>query len=188
MNINHSLIPQLLARDLLVKIPCGSGFNLPSIEKVGIHYTSKNVSADPKQSILAFTALQCISGQTPTVVRAKKAVATFKLKKKQIVGWKVTLRNKLMYNFLMQCTNIVLPQIKQFKRIQVSKSQPNIHFGIDQVLFFPALKNHVNVFETLNGFSIHLHTNAKTVENTLLICSGIKLPVKIQNKEVNVHN
>jgi len=111
MNTIHSLIPQLLARDLLVKIPCGSNFDIPNIKKVGIHYTSKNVSADPQQSILAFTSLQCISGQTPTVVRAKKAVATFKLKKRQILGWRVTLRNKLMYNFLMQCTNIVLPQI-----------------------------------------------------------------------------
>jgi len=184
MNTIHSLIPQLLARDLLVKIPCGSNFDIPNIKKVGIHYTSKNVSADPQQSILAFTALQCISGQTPTVVRAKKAVATFKLKKRQILGWRVTLRNKLMYNFLMQCTNIVLPQIKQFKLIQVSKFQPNVHFGIDQVLFFPALKKHVNAFETLNGFSIHLHTNAKTVNNTLLVCSGIKLQVKIRSKDL----
>ena len=41
MNTIHSLIPQLLARDLLVKIPCGSNFDIPNIKKVGIHYTSK---------------------------------------------------------------------------------------------------------------------------------------------------
>ena len=86
MNTIHSLIPQLLARDLLVKIPCGSNFDIPNIKKVGIHYTSKNVSADPQQSILAFTALQCISGQTPTVVRAKKLLLLLNSKKDKFLG------------------------------------------------------------------------------------------------------
>ena len=60
--------------------------------------------------------------------------------------------------------------------MSIDQTQPNIHFGISQMLFFPSLEKHVNIFEALEGCAIQIHTTASNNSETLLLCSMLKLP------------
>ena len=130
---------------------------------------------EPKQSFLACVAFQLITQQTPRIIHAKQSVAAFKLKEHQVVGCIVTLRRDNMYEFLQNVIYTHLPQNTYFTPIQVSKTQPNVHFGLSQVLFFSELEKHVNIFESLDGCAVQLYTTAKTPIETLLILSLIHI-------------
>ena len=164
----------LFARDMVVKMQYGSCFDVVHLKKIKVHYTSKYMLAEPKNILLPAVALQLVTAQTPHVTRASQSVAAFKLKKNQVLGCTVTLRKHLMYRFLTQCVHILLPRTKDFSSLPVSS--PSVHFGIEQMLFFPTLEKHVDIFEPLEGCSVHLQTSAKTSIETLLLCSGFKLP------------
>jgi large subunit ribosomal protein L5 len=178
MNILHSSFRTLFARDMVIKMNYGSCLDLAKIKKATLQYTSKYVVEEPKQSFLACVAFQLITQQTPRIIHAKQSVAAFKLKEHQVVGCIVTLRRDNMYEFLQNVIYTHLPQNTYFTPIQVSKTQPNVHFGLSQVLFFSELEKHVNIFESLDGCAVQLYTTAKTPIETLLICSALKLPVE----------
>lgn len=178
MNILHSSFKTLFARDMVIKMNYGSCLDLAKVKKVTLQYTSKYVVEEPKQSFLACVAFQLITQQTPRIIHAKQSVAAFKLKEHQVVGCIVTLRRDNMYEFLQNVIYTHLPQNTYFTPIQVSKTQPNVHFGLSQVLFFSELEKHVNIFESLDGCAVQLYTTAKTPIETLLICSALKLPVE----------
>lgn len=176
MDMTSYVFHSILARDMAVKMHYGSSFDLAQLEKVTVQYTSKYMLTEPKNILLPCVALQLITGRMPHVTRAKHSVAAFQLKKNQVLGCAVTLRKDAMYRFVTQCVHVVLPKKKELSSLPVSTTQPNVHFGIEQMLFFPALERLADSFESLEGCSVHVHTTAKTHTETLLLCSGLKLP------------
>lgn len=184
MDMTKYMFQSVVARDMVVKMHYGSSFDVVQLTKVTVHYTSKYMLAEPKNILLPAVALQLVTGQTPHVTRATQSVAAFKLKKNQVLGCAVTLRKDMMHRFMTQCVYVVLPRIKDFPSLPVSVFQPCVHFGIEQMLFFPTLEKHVDIFESLEGCSVHVHTSAKTPVETLLLCSGLKLPVHAAEKHM----
>lgn len=182
MDMTKYMFRALFARDMLVKMQYGSSFDIVQLKKVTVQYTSKYMLAEPKNMLLPVVALQVLTGQTPMVTRATHSVAAFKLKESQALGCAVTLRKEPMYRFFTQCMHVMVPKIKEFSSLPVYASQPNVHFGVEQMMFFPALEQHVDIFEALEGCSIHVHTTAKTHVETLLLCSGLTLPSHAADK------
>jgi large subunit ribosomal protein L5 len=174
MDMTKYVFDAVFARDMVVKMAYDSSFDVVQLTKVTVHYTSKYMLAEPKNMLLPSVALQLVTGQTPHVTRAAQSVAAFKLKKNQVLGCAVTLRHLLMYRFVTQCVHVLLPRVKDFTSLPLTTS--HVHFGIAQMLFFPALEKHVDVFETLEGCSVHVHTTAKTPVEAVLLCSALKLP------------
>jgi large subunit ribosomal protein L5 len=184
MDMTTYVFRTMFARDMLMKMHYGSSFDIVRFKKVTVQYTSKYMLAEPKNILLPCVALQLVTGQTPHVRRAAQSVAAFKLKKSQVLGCAVTLRKEKMYRFMTQCVHVLLPQFKDYASLPVSALQPNVHFGVEQLLFFPALEKHVDIFEPLEGCSVHVHTTAKTQAETLLLCSGLKLPTHAGDKDI----
>jgi len=176
MNTIRYSLKHVFARDIALKMNYGSSFDLVKLEKVTVEYTSKYLLEDPKHSFLAFVALKLVTNQTPKMTFAQKSVAAFKLKKGQVLGCTATLRGNNMDNFLQQCIFMHIPRIKQLKLLSNDQIKPNVHFGISQMLFFPSLEKHVNIFEALEGCTIQIHTTASNNNETLLLCSMLKLP------------
>lgn len=183
MNMIQYSLNQFFARDMVIKMQYTTCFDIARVQKVTVQYTSKYLVDDAKQSVLPSVALQLITNQTPTLIRAKQSVASFKLKEKQVIGCMVTLQKQKMYNFLLQCVHMHLPHVKHLKPFHISVNQSNVHFGIDQLLFFPPVQKHVNVFESLDGCSVHIHTNASKTSETALLCSVLKFPVTVLQKK-----
>lgn len=184
MDMTKYVYQSVFARDMIVKMNYGSSFDIVQLKKVTVHYTSKYMLAEPKNILLPSVALQLVTGQTPHVTRASQSVAAFKLKKSQVLGCAVTLRKEMMNRFMTQCVHVLLPRIKDFSSLPVSSLQPSVHFGIEQMLFFPTLEKHVDIFEPLEGCSVHVQTSAKTPVEMLLLCSGLKLPTSVEDKHI----
>jgi len=105
-----------------------------------------------------------ITGQKPIPTKAKKSIAGFKLVKGTVIGLKVTLRGRRMYDFLEKLFNLVLPQVKDFKGLNKKSfdGQGNYTLGLEEQLVFPEL-DYAQIKE-IRGLEMTLVTNAKTDE------------------------
>ncbi|MFA5928153.1 MAG: 50S ribosomal protein L5 [Candidatus Margulisiibacteriota bacterium] len=134
---------------------------VPKVTKVvlnrGVGEAIENIKA-LENSIDEFTR---ITGQKPTIRRSKKSIATFKLREKQPIGVKVTLRGKMMYGFLNKFINICLPKVRDFRGVPAKlDGNGNYTLGVKEQIIFPEV-----VFERIDkirGMDVTVVTTAKT--------------------------
>ena len=169
----------LFCRDFLLKVNPRNSFEIPKLSCVSINLTNRYIVAEKKHSLFAIIGLALLSGQQPKVLRAKKSVAAFKLKENSILGCQLTLRKAKMEYFLEAITFLVFPQLKRtgiFSERALSSSS-SLQLGFTEFLAFPELEKNFELFETLQGCSLQLHTNAKTVFEKNLLLSSFNLQV-----------
>ena len=151
-------------------------FEVPKINKVILNMgIGENVS-DSKKINSAVDALELISGQKPVKTIAKKAIAGFKLREGLPVGVKVTLRKKIMYEFIDRLINIALPRVRDFRGLN-NKSfdgNGNYAFGIKEHIIFPEI-NYESVTD-IWGMDVIISTSANTDEEALALLKGFNFP------------
>ena len=124
----------------------------------------------------AVDALELISGQKPVKTIAKKAIAGFKLREGLPVGVKVTLRKRVMYEFIDRLINIALPRVRDFRGLN-NKSfdgNGNYAFGIKEHIIFPEI-NYESVTD-IWGMDVIISTSANTDEEALALLKGFNFP------------
>ncbi|BEI31772.1 ribosomal protein L5 (mitochondrion) [Bryopsis sp. KO-2023] len=126
--------------------------------KLVLNTSSKSVVRDKKFLIPLLAALELLSGRRPKRTYAKKSVANFQVRKRQCIGCKVTLRGNKMYQFLEKCRITLLPRLRDFQRFPSCSvgCQKSLNFGIDNILIFPELENHFELFEQVKGINISI--------------------------------
>ncbi|GAA7535050.1 50S ribosomal protein L5 [Helicobacter pylori] len=124
-----------LAQELDIKNP----MLLPKLEKIVISVGAGAYAKDMKIMQNIAQTISLIAGQKAVITKAKKSVASFKIREGMAVGAKVTLRNKRMYNFLEKLIVISLPRVKDFRGISRNgfDGRGNYTFGINEQLIFP---------------------------------------------------
>ncbi|WP_104690933.1 50S ribosomal protein L5 [Helicobacter heilmannii] len=124
-----------LAEELNIKNP----MLLPKLEKIVLSVGAGAYAKDMKIMQNIAQTLSLIAGQKAIITMAKKSVAGFKIRERMAVGVKVTLRNKLMYNFLEKLIVIALPRVKDFRGVSRSgfDGRGNYGFGLNEQLIFP---------------------------------------------------
>lgn len=149
---------------------------VPKIEKVVLNIGTGRVSGDSKLLEIMKETLRKITGQTPVFTCAKKAIASFKIRKGMKIGLKVTLRRKRMYYFLEKLINITLPRVKDFKGLSPKSfdKKGNYTIGIKEHLAFPEIK--AEEIEKIHGLEICLVTTAKTDKEGLEMLKLLGLP------------
>ncbi len=132
---------------------------VPRLEKIVVNMGVGEGVADAKAIQAAQDDLAIITGQRPSVTKAKKSVAAFKVRQGMAVGCKVTLRGKMMYEFLDRLINIVLPRIKDFRGLSPDSfdGHGNYSFGLEEQVVFPEIDID-NVYR-VQGMDITLVTN-----------------------------
>jgi large subunit ribosomal protein L5 len=149
-------------------------FQAPEIVKVVISRGVAEATQNKKAIETAAQELSEISGQKAVIVKAKKAIAAFKLKKSDPIGCFVTLRGEKMYLFLNKLINVSLPKVRDFKGLNPKSfdGRGNYSFGLREQLIFPEVD--YDKVDRLRGMNITLHTTAKTDEEAreLLRCFG----------------
>ena len=133
---------------------------------------------DKKKLNNAVEEMALIAGQKPMVTKARKSIATFKLREDMPIGCKVTLRSYRMYEFLERLINMALPRIRDFHGITGKNfdGRGNFAFGIKEQIIFPEI-NYEKV-ETVRGMDIVICTSAKTDEEAKVLLSGFNMPYK----------
>ena len=117
-----------------------------------------------------------ISGQKPIVTRARKSIASFKLRDGMVVGCKVTLRGDKMFEFLDRLINIALPRVRDFRGISKKSfdGHGNFALGIKEQIVFPEI-NYDKV-DKIRGMDIIICTTAKTDEEGFQLLKGFNMP------------
>jgi large subunit ribosomal protein L5 len=135
---------------------------VPAIEKIVINMGVGESTADSKKASSAAGDLALIAGQAPVITRARKAIATFKVREGMPLGCKVTLRKTRMYEFLDRMVTIALPRVRDFRGLNPKSfdGQGNFAMGIKEHIVFPEI-NYDRV-EQIWGMDVIVTTTAKT--------------------------
>lgn len=130
-----------IAPEIKEKFNLSSVMQIPKIEKVVINMGVGDASHDAKNLELAVQELKVISGQQPVITKAKKSIATFKVRQGQGIGCKVTLRDEKMWAFIETLFFIALPRVRDFRGISNKSfdSKGNYTLGIKEQIIFPQI-------------------------------------------------
>lgn len=152
-----------------------SVMEIPKFEKVVINIGLGEAVANTKVLDAAVEDLTLISGQKPVITRAKKSIATFKLREGMPIGAKVTLRGDRMYDFIDKLVNIVLPRVRDFRGVspKAFDGRGNYSLGLKEQLIFPEID--YEKVDKVRGLEVVFVTTAKTDEEgrELLRLSGM---------------
>ncbi|MDQ5962280.1 MAG: large subunit ribosomal protein [Patescibacteria group bacterium] len=151
----------------------------PKLVKVTVSVaTGSYIKRDRKFNELVMDRLAKITGQKPTLRKAKKAVASFKTRQGDLIGVSVTLRGARMFGFLDKLLNVALPRTKDFRGISKTSVDNigNITFGIKEHTIFPEI--HDEELKDVFGMAITLGTTAKTKDEATDFFELIGIPFR----------
>ena len=148
----------------------------PRVEKVVINMGVGEAVLDSKKIDAAAREMTLISGQKPIIIRARKSVATFKLREGMPVGVKVTLRRDRMYEFIDRLTNIALPRVRDFRGLSDKSfdGRGNFALGIKEQIVFPEID--YDTVDEMRGMDIVVVTTAKTDDEARVLLKGFDFP------------
>ncbi len=149
---------------------------VPKLEKIVINMGVGEASQDKKKIDGAVSDMTLISGQKPIVTRAKKAIATYKLREGMLVGCKVTLRRNRAYEFLDRLVNIALPRVRDFRGISKKSFDGNGNYamGLKEQIVFPEID--YDQVDQIRGMDIVICTSAKTDIEAKALLTHFNLP------------
>ena len=149
---------------------------VPRLEKIVINRGLGEASQNAKALESSIAEISAITGQRPVITRAKKALASFKIRKGMPVGLMVTLRRERMYAFLDRLINVALPRIRDFRGVspKAFDGRGNYTLGIREQLIFPEI-NYDSV-DQLRGMDISIVTTAKTDEEGRALLKAFGMP------------
>lgn len=164
--------------ELVKKFNYTSIMQAPKIEKIVINIGVGDATQNSKFLEDSVTDLTTITGQHPVVTRAKKSIATFKLREGQAIGCKVTLRGKRMYEFLDKLISISLPRVRDFRGISRNAfdGHGNYTLGVKEQLIFPEID--YDKTGKIRGMDIVMVTTANTDEEALALLEMMGMPFR----------
>jgi len=151
---------------------------VPKLVKITINRGVGEASKNSKELETSLNELAIITGQRPRINKAKKSVASFKIRDGMPIGVSTTLRREKMYTFLSKLIHIDLPRIRDFRGITPNAfdGRGNYTLGLKEQLLFPEIA-YDDVLE-LKGFDISIITTAKTDEEGLALLTSFGMPFK----------
>jgi large subunit ribosomal protein L5 len=158
-------------------------FEIPKIEKIVLNMGLGEAVQNPKIVEKAANELTLIAGQKAVVTRARKSIATFKLREGMPIGACVTLRRERMYDFLSKLINIALPRVRDFRGISAKGFDGNGNFsmGIKEHIIFPEVD--YDKIDKIRGLNITFVTNAKSDEEGRTLLKMLGMPFKEQKNQ-----
>lgn len=167
-----------ITQDLQKEFSYKSIMEVPRVTKVTLNIGLGEATTDKKIIDHAVADLTKISGQKPVVTKARKSIATFKVREGYPIGCMVTLRGDRMYDFLDRLISIAIPRIRDFRGIS-SKSfdgRGNYNIGIKEQIIFPEID--YDKIDSLRGMNICITTSAKSDEEAKALLKSFSFPFK----------
>ena len=161
---------------LMQKFGYSNQMQVPKINKVVLNIGAGEAASDSKKIQQALNDLTAIAGQKAQVTRAKKAIATFKIREGLAIGAKVTLRGDLMYEFIDRLITMALPRVRDFRGVNPKSfdGRGNYAMGLKEHIVF--LEIDYDKTETVWGMDIIFNTSAKTDAEAKALLEGFQFP------------
>lgn len=163
---------------LMKKFQYKSVMQVPKLEKIVINIGLGDTKENPKALENAVNDLTLITGQKPTITKAKKSIAAFKLREGSNVGCKVTLRASKMFDFAYKLFNVALPRVRDFRGLAGNSfdGRGNYSMGIKEQLIFPEIE--YDKIDKLRGMDIIFVTTAETDAEAKELLTLLGMPFK----------
>ena len=151
---------------------------VPKIDKIVLNMGVGDAVGQAKLLEGALSDMETIAGQKPVITRAKKSLASFKLREGQAIGCKVTLRGDRMYEFLDRLISLAIPRIRDFRGLPPKSfdGNGNYTFGVTEQLMFPEID--YDKVDTTRGMDITIVTTARTNEEGKALLDAFNFPFR----------
>ena len=151
---------------------------VPKLVKIVVNTRLGDVKDNTKSLTAAVEELGLITGQKPMITTAKKSISNFKIREGQKNGAKVTLRNKIMYEFFDKIISVALPRVRDFSGLSRKSFDQfgNYTFGFKEQLVFPEIS--YDQVEKIRGFDVCFVTTANTDEEARELLKALGMPFK----------
>ena len=168
----HEVIKPALMKEFGYK----NAMQVPRITKVILNIGAGEAASDGKKIQAAVNDLTAIAGQKAVMTRAKKAIATFKIRAGLPIGAKVTLRHDRMYEFLDRLVTMALPRVRDFRGLNGKSfdGRGNFAMGLKEHIVFVEID--YDKTETVWGMDVIINTTAKTDEEAKALLQGFQFP------------
>ena len=167
-----------IKQELKSRLGLKNVFEVPKIKKIILNMGVGEGKDDTKLIDKALDDLSLISGQKAVKTNSKKAISGFKIREGMPLGVKVTLRNKMMYEFLDRLVNIAIPRIRDFRGLNKKSFDGNGNFsmGIKEHIIFPEIN--FDKVDKIRGMDITICTSAKNNNEAIELLKSFNLPFK----------
>jgi large subunit ribosomal protein L5 len=157
--------------------------DVPRVEKITLNMGVGDAKTDAKALDSAIEELTTITGQRAQVRKARKSIASFKLREGMAVGAKVTLRGAYMYEFLDRLVSIALPRIRDFRGLNPDSfdGRGNYSLGVREQIIFPEID--YDSVASIRGLDVTITTTAKTDDQALALLRGLGLPFATERRD-----
>jgi large subunit ribosomal protein L5 len=165
-----------IKKAMMEKFNYESVMEIPKLDKIIVNMGLGSAKENPKVLKVAVEELATITGQQPVVTKAKKSVANFKVREGMSVGAKVTLRDKIMYEFVDRLFTISLPRVRDFRGTNPNAfdGRGNYTLGVKDQLIFPEIE--YDKVDAVRGMDITFVTTAKTDEEAKELLRLLGMP------------
>ncbi len=149
---------------------------VPRLDKIVLNMVVGEGTQDAKKVDAAVLELAAIAGQRPVITRAKRSIASFKLRQGMPIGCKVTLRRQRMYEFLDRLINVALPRVRDFRGIpgRSFDGRGNFALGLREQIVFPEID--YDRVEAVRGLNVVIATTAQTDAEAKALLKGFDMP------------
>lgn len=177
-----SILQQKFALELAVnlqeKLKVKNRMAVPALAKILVSMGVKDALSDAKNIERAGQVLTQITGQKPKVTRAKKSIASFKLRQGDAIGLVVTLRGKRMYDFFEKLVSVVLPRLRDFHGVSTKyfDGHGSYSLGFSEFTVFPEIDP--GKVDKIQGLEITIVTSAKDDKQGEILLSALGMPFR----------
>lgn len=163
-----------IAKEFAIKNPMA----IPRLEKIVLNMGMGEAVANAKILDTAVLELTAIAGQKPVITKAKKSIASFKLRQGMPIGVMVTLRGERMYEFFDRLVSVALPRVRDFRGVspKAFDGRGNYTIGVREQLIFPEID--FNKVDKLRGMNISIVTTARNDEEARALLKALGMPFR----------
>jgi large subunit ribosomal protein L5 len=174
----HTYYRETVVPELTKKFGYKSVMQVPRIEKITVNMGVGEATGDKKILDNAVSDMTKIAGQKPVITKARKSIATFKVRAGYPVGCMVTLRGARMYEFLDRLVNIAIPRIRDFRGTssRAFDGRGNYSLGVKEQIIFPEIE--YDKVDAIRGLDISITTTAKTDDEARALLAAFRFPFK----------
>ena len=165
-----------IKKKMMEKFQYKNIYQIPKLTKIVLNMGIGDAKDDSKILDKAQEELSLIAGQKAIKTKAKKAIAAFKIREGMTLGVSVTLRNKMMYEFLDRLINIAIPRIRDFRGLNPKSfdGKGNFTIGIKEQIIFPEIN--YDKIDKVKGLDITICTTANNNDHALELLKGFNMP------------
>lgn len=172
------LYKQKVMPELKKELGIKNALAVPRIIKVVVNIGIRQDQKTPESVKTIASTLKRITGQEPVATKARKSIATFKIREGTEIGFKVTLRGNRMDDFLTKLIHNTMPRVRDFRGIPVTSvdRKGNLSIGLKEHIVFPEIN--ADEVERIHGLEITIATSAKNREEGIALFKALGFPLK----------